>query len=196
MKTAVSLVAILFSGLIHADDIRLGEPVYGGNGCPSGTASATLSPDQKELSILFDQYSVEVGGFTGKNNDRKSCNLAIPVYVPAGYSISIYQVDYRGYALIPSGGQGQFNVEYFFAGAQGPYTRQVYNGPTDRNFLVQHNLAAEALIWTRCGESVNLRINSNVRVKSNRYNDEAYMSVDSADVASRLVYHVQWRRCW
>jgi hypothetical protein len=69
------------------DDISLGEPGYGGTGCPDGTVSVTLSPDQKSLSLLFDQYQVEVGGDTGKSFDRKSCNIAIPVHVPQGLSV-------------------------------------------------------------------------------------------------------------
>jgi hypothetical protein len=67
-----------------AGDISLGKPGYGGTGCPEGTVSATLSPDAKSLSLLFDHYQISVGGATGKSFDRKSCNIAIPVHVPQG----------------------------------------------------------------------------------------------------------------
>src|SRR5262249_52788568 len=65
---------------VDNDDIYLGIPSYGGTGCPAGTASVTLSPDAKALSILFDTYVAEVGGTSGKTLDRKSCNVAVPVH--------------------------------------------------------------------------------------------------------------------
>lgn len=194
MKGIIPLILLAFAfSEVHADDLRLGTPVYGGNGCPAGSAAITLTEDQKALSILFDQYMSQAGG--GVSLDRKSCNLAIPVHVPQGYSVSIYEVDYRGFASVPRGGQGRFNVEYFFAGASGPKTAQVFNGPHERDFLISHHLGVEAIVWSRCGEDVILRVNSSIMARSNRTLDDVFLSVDSADVQSALVYHVQWKRC-
>lgn len=68
MKSSVLLFsAMMLSAPAFADDISLGEPGYGGTGCPSGTVSVTLSPDAKSLSLLFDEYVVSVGGETGKS---------------------------------------------------------------------------------------------------------------------------------
>ncbi|MDY6900480.1 MAG: DUF4360 domain-containing protein, partial [Cyanobacteriota bacterium] len=52
---------------------------YGGNGCPDGSASVTVSPDGQELTLLFDKFIAE-----GNNprESRKSCNLTIPIKVP------------------------------------------------------------------------------------------------------------------
>ena len=75
------------------DDVRLGNPSYGGSGCPQGTASTALSPDAKSLSILFDEYIVEAGGRGGRRTARKACNVAIPVHVPQGFSVSIFKID-------------------------------------------------------------------------------------------------------
>ena len=98
MKKILAIAALLISGsfasLSYAqDDIALGNPGYGGTGCPDGTASVTLSPDQKSLSILFDVFVVEAGGATNKSFDRKVCNVAIPVHVPQGISVSVHAID-------------------------------------------------------------------------------------------------------
>ena len=94
MKKSVLLAcSLLLSAPVFADDISLGIPGYGGTGCPDGTVSATLSPDAKSLSLLFDQYQVSVGGTTGRSFDRRSCNIAIPVHVPQGLSVSILKID-------------------------------------------------------------------------------------------------------
>ena len=74
MKTRIGILLSLFSALAAqsalADTIQLGQPAYGGTGCPAGTASVSLSPDNQAISILFDQYVVEAGG--AKGFDRKN----------------------------------------------------------------------------------------------------------------------------
>jgi hypothetical protein len=195
MKKIIVLAAALIATSANADDLRLGYPAYGGNGCPQGTASAVLSPDQKTLSILFDQYSVEAGRTTGRPVDRKSCNIAIPVHVPSGYSISLFQVDYRGYNSLPQGASSRLNVDYFFAGMRGPSYSRTFYGSQNQNYLVSNSLAGSSLVWSPCGAETNLRINSSLMAQSNSFNEQTLATVDSADLRSGLIYHIQWRRC-
>lgn len=198
MKKILAIAALLigssFAGTAFADDIALGEPGYGGTGCPDGSASVTLSPDAKSLSILFDEYYVEAGGSTNKSLDRKSCNIAIPVHVPQGLSVSILTIDYRGYNSLPSGARSVFNVEYFFAGARGPTFSKTFNGKLDKDYLITNKLKASALVWSKCGADVNLRTNSSIRVQT-KQNKEALATVDSQDVSAAIVYALQWKKC-
>jgi hypothetical protein len=198
MKKILAIAALLlassFAGASYADDIALGEPGYGGTGCPDGSASVTLSPDAKSLSILFDEYYVEAGGSTNKSFERKSCNIAIPVHVPQGLSVSILTIDYRGYNNIPSGGKTTFGVEYFFAGQKGPTFNKTFNGPLDKDYLITNKLQASALVWSACGADVNLRTNSSIRVQT-RQNKEALATVDSEDINAAIKYQLQWKKC-
>jgi hypothetical protein len=194
-KFLLSLAVVLVALPSFADDIRLGNPSYGGTGCPGGSASAALSPDQKSLSILFDSYVVEAGGNTGRQTDRKTCNVAVPVHVPQGLSLSIIQVDYRGFNSLPYGAYSQFNVEYFFAGTRGPSYSRTFNGPLTSNYLLTNTLAASAIVWSPCGADVILRSNSNMLVRTNGQNQQAMATVDSIDIRAGLVYSLQWRRC-
>ncbi len=61
MKRIALLVGLMFAGTAsaQAQQITLGQPGYGGTGCPAGSVSVTLSPDQTSLSLLFDGYIVE-----------------------------------------------------------------------------------------------------------------------------------------
>ena len=111
------------------------------------SASAVLSPDNKTLSMLFDQYQLQVGGTSGKSFDRKSCNIAIPVHVPQGYSVSVLQVDYRGFNHLPRNASSQFSVEYFFAGSRGPTFNRGFRGPLDTDYTITNLLAATATVW-------------------------------------------------
>lgn len=198
MKALAALASLLLVGgltsFAHADDIALGQPGYGGTGCPGGSVSATLSPDSKSLSILFDQYQVEAGGDTGKSFDRKSCNIAIPVHVPQGLSVSILAIDYRGYNNVPTGGSTDFNVEYFFAGSRGPVFKKTFRGPIDEDYTIHNELTAQAMVFSQCGVDVNLRTNSSIRVAT-KANKQALATVDSEDVNAAIVYQLQWKKC-
>ena len=198
MKKLLAIAALLIgssvAGASYADDIALGEPGYGGTGCPDGSASVTLSPDAKTLSILFDEYYVEAGGSTNKSLERKSCNVAIPVHVPQGLSVSVLTVDYRGYNSLPAGASSTFSVEYFFAGIQGPKFNKTFNGALDKDYLITNKLQASALVWSACGADVNLRTNSSIRVRTTQ-NKEALATVDSEDIKAAIKYQFQWKKC-
>jgi hypothetical protein len=197
VAVAAFILASAFASLAVAqdpNDIALGEPGYGGNGCPAGSVSATLSPDAKSLSLLFDEYIVEAGGESGRSFDRKSCNIAIPVFVPQGLSISVITIDYRGYNNLPTGARSEFNVEYFFAGARGPSFRRTFNGVLDEDYMIRNELTAQAVVWSDCGADVNLRTNSSIRVTT-RNNRQALATVDSQDVSAAIIYQLQWRPC-
>ncbi len=198
MKTMLASLAMLAALAMalpaSADTIFLGAPGYGGSGCPAGSVSVTLSPDQKALSLLFDEYTVDAGGATGRSFDRKSCNVAIPVHVPQGRSVSILTVDYRGYNHLANWASSQFNVEYFFAGGRGPAFRKSFYGPLDSDYMITNELVADALVWSGCGVDVNLRTNSSMKVNTVN-NAEASATVDSEDVKAAIIYHLQWRTC-
>jgi len=200
MKLLSSVLSMLLvAGSLTAQaqsGMKIGQPAYGGTGCPAGSASVTLSPDESALSILFDSYLAEAGSATGKTVDRKSCNISIPVQVPNGYSVAIFQVDYRGFNLIPAAGAyTRMDTEYFWAGSRGPRFARVYSGPTADNYTLSDGLVAQSLVWTPCGASVNLRVNSSVMAQTNRRGEQTMITVDSADLTSGLVYHLQFRRC-
>ena len=104
--------------------------------------------------------------------------VAIPVHVPQGRSVSVLAIDYRGFNQLPRGARSQFNVEYFFAGTRGPSFAQTFTGPKEKDYLISNKLVADSLIWSACGEDVNLRTNSSIRVNTSK-NQEAMATVDT-----------------
>jgi hypothetical protein len=193
MKNFILGLLIALPVLGFADDIRLGTPGYGGTGCPSGSASVTLSPDQKSLSIIFDSFMVESDRH--RRIDRKNCNIAIPVHVPQGYSISIIDTDYRGFVSLPRGATARFSAEYFFAGIVGPKIDRTFSGRQDTDYIVRAPIGVEALVWSGCGADVNLRVNTSMMARTNSAGETTLATVDSADFNAGIVYHLQWKRC-
>lgn len=193
---ALALLSGALAAPARADDIRFGEPAYGGTGCPAGTGSAVVSPDGHSLSLLFDEYEAEAGGATGRSVDTKSCNIAIPVHVPQGYSVSVLSLPVRGFLGLPRGARATASVETFFAGQAGPrYSRQ-FRGPRNEDYLLANPLAAGALTWSPCGADVILRANTSVTVEANRRGEQALatMSFGEPDGSGALI-QLQWKRC-
>ncbi|MEC7276683.1 MAG: DUF4360 domain-containing protein [Bdellovibrionota bacterium] len=196
LLSAITLATLLLSSAgANENDIYLGEPGYGGSGCPAGTAMATLSPDKKALSIIFDEYFVEAGAVNRKRLARKNCSIAIPVHVPQGFSVSIIDVDYRGYVSLPRRAQARFSAEYFFAGIRGPRYTKTFRGQTDKDYVLRNQLGLQATVWSKCGADVNLRVNSSMMVRVASTRDDALATVDSADFRSGIKYKLQWKRC-
>lgn len=193
-----ALVSLFALGAHAADDISLGEPSYGGTGCPQGSVGITLSPDAKVLSLIFDSYVAEAGKSAGKTLQRQTCNLSVPIHVPQGMSVSVLKVDYRGYVYAPKGTSAQFNVEYFlksFNGSTtGPKVSKSFSN-YDNDYIISNQLGLQAVVWSACGEDVNLRVNSSMTAKSNAKKDDVLATVDSVDVAGGIIYQLQWQKC-
>ena len=160
------------------DKLTIGDPDYGGTGCPAGTASATVSPDGQELSVLFDQYVA--------NNGRKNCALTIPLHVPNGFQVAIYTMDYRGYVAPRT--IGKFTTDYFFAGQRSTPSTKTFRGET--NYSTRDTIGTMTNVWSRCGDNLNMRINTGM-VASGRGD----ASVDSVDAAAGIIYHIRYRAC-
>ncbi|WP_293156173.1 MULTISPECIES: DUF4360 domain-containing protein [unclassified Microcoleus] len=184
LLATVLTTAAISPALAANPSVQILGASYGGSGCPDRSASVSVSPDGQELSILFDKF-VAQGNVSAET--RKSCNLSIPIKVPQGFQISIYDADYRGYVAPKT--TGNLRAEYFFAGTKGPVFSRTFNGET--NYNVRDSLATVADVWSRCGDSVNMRVNASMTARG-----AGTATVDSFDLAHRgLVYHVKYRTC-
>jgi hypothetical protein len=171
-----------------AQAASLGKIGYGGSGCPGGSASVSLSGNS--LSLRFTQFRATAGG--KDTFGRVSCNLAIPLRVPAGLSVSIASVSYRGTSSLPSGASGVLSTELFVTGGQGPIISRSFKGPSSGRFA--STVSTMAPVWSACGADVNLRVNSSLRVTTSG-GRSASLSVRSQEVSSALVYVLKWRSC-
>jgi Domain of unknown function (DUF4360) len=179
-----ALVTLPIAPALAESQVQIQGASYGGSGCPDRSASVSVSPDGQELTVLFDKFSA-LGN--DPSQSRKSCNLSIPIKVPEGFQISLYDADYRGY-VAPST-SGTLRAEYFFAGNRGPVFQRTFNG--ENNYNVRDSLATVADVWSACGDSTNMRVNASMAARG-----KGAATVDSFDLAHRgLVYHIKYRAC-
>lgn len=185
LASMTALSAMLSPAMaVSTSRVEIAGASYGGSGCPNESASVSVSPDGQELSILFDEF---IASGQDYRDSRKSCNLSIPIKVPEGFQISLYDADYRGY--VSPGTTGRLRAEYFFAGARGPLFSRTFRGETDYN--VRDQLVTVADVWSACGDSVNMRVNASMSAFG-----RGIATVDSFDLSHRgLVYHIKYRRC-
>lgn len=104
MVLAISII-LIFAATAEAQlPFQLGQPVMSGNGCPAGTSSASISPDGTAISVLFDQFGLDI--FRGRHTlemMRRNCSFHIPLYLAPGYNLEVQNIDYRGFANLPGG---------------------------------------------------------------------------------------------
>src|SRR5210317_411071 len=103
MKPLTFIFAFLMAtSTIKADtNFRFKDINLLGKGCPDGTFSVVKSPDDQTVSIIFDQFSVEVPQ-ENKLIDSKSCDIHISSILKNNERVTSIDidVDYRGFVSI------------------------------------------------------------------------------------------------
>ncbi len=199
MKSLLTIAAVLLSVSAANAQISLGQPVYGGTGCPAGSASVSLTEDAQTLSILFDSFVVQAPTMQGAAFDRKSCNLRIPVRVGPGYQVALIAFDYNGFAAIPTGGRGQFQARYSYVGQARPAVfNKTFSGGQANNYSLKNELISTSIDWSPCstGKDLMMTVDANILAMTNTRQDAAQLSIDSVDVSTGLLYKYQLRRCF
>jgi hypothetical protein len=183
-----------FSKALHQND---GKVLNRGNGCPS-TVSATFSPDRKSVSVLFDDFTAEAGVGVGRNSDTKSCEVSIPLLVPDNMSVSVQQVNYRGFYSVPQGGRFELTsmtsaiprlsfLALFPFGTNAimkesidlaEHKKVVVGSSTDNFDLVLDNTLPQK---SACGGIARLNILTTLKVTSNNSGDQTIATVDTMD---------------
>ncbi len=132
MKIFISLFTLLlivFSYRSFSSDLfQFSNPLFKGSGYPKGSASTTLSPDNQEVSVLFDQFFLEVPQYNGGNarNSFKMCDMLFSAIVPNNHKIKslIVSIDFRGNTYIEKKAQALFRTQFIsFKGPRGTNNR-------------------------------------------------------------------------
>src|SRR5690606_23116287 len=95
---------------------------------------------------------------------RKSCDLAIVMNFPPGWSFTVATADYRGFGELDGGVVGTQLSSYFFAGSSGPAFRTQLIGPISQNYARRDTLGLDAAVFSPCGRDATLRIHTESRV--------------------------------
>jgi hypothetical protein len=185
MKITVLLFAFMVSVTAQAQNLIVGQPVYGGSGCPAGSAEMTMSPDQQEFVLAPSRFRAQSGPRAGKRMDRKACAVTIPVQVPQGYQVAL-TTETIGSVVVGSRAQASFTEELFSAGMRGPLIAKKFRNQTDSEIHVDTDseIFESQYGWSMCGASANLRANLSLATQG-----EAFASID--EIHFKLI----WKAC-
>lgn len=197
LALAAGVIANGFGNDIGPDpsQVSIQKIAYAGSGCRAGTVSDLMSPDAKSFTLLFDSYIAEAGPGIPLSESRKNCQIGVDMRFPQGWSFTVFEVDYRGYARLDRGTTGLQKTDYYFAGQSKSASLQSnFFGAVDRDYQVRDTLGISSLVWSPCGVTRALVMNTQVRVTA-RGQQRALMTVDSINGELTHKYGIQWQRC-
>ena len=170
-----------------------------GSGCPAGSYKILPSEDNTAFTVIYSEYTAQVGPDTKVSDRRKNCQLALDIRVPGGFTYTIAQVDYRGYAELAPGASGVQAAGYYFAGSsQTARSQHNLKGPMDGYWQRNDELDITSLNYKPCGVEVNLNINTELRVNggsSNVKTTTSMLTMDSTDWSTKTIFHLSWKKC-
>lgn len=169
---------------------------FAGTGCPAGSVAGVFASDLTAFRMYLDDFVAETGPGVPLSAKRKNCQISVDFDFPAGWSFALGSVEYRGYVGLDAGVTASQTSTYYFQGsaAQARLSTSL-RGPLSANYKIKDTLAIEGLVWSPCGLSRALNINSQVRVDSAGASRSGVIALDRIDARIAHVYGVQWRRC-
>jgi hypothetical protein len=206
MKTTLFAIFTLFSSALWAQGAPVGAQIInvttGGPGCRGATATAVLSPDSRELSILFDNFILEADGSNvnpGNLRAETSCTAQIEFRIPRGWQMALVAVDYRGFAAIPARAVGYQRFLYQAPNMPIVSMREAtFRGPLNNNYSFTAQQKPGRSAWTPCGLSdfrLPMTAVLGVYYSQRGYYPAAQMALDSQDLSMSQGFQVAWQRC-
>lgn len=179
--------------------VKINKIIYGGSGCPQNSVSSSIADNGLNFGVSFDNYIAGIGnGFT-RHDKRKNCELRVELTVPSGYSYTIVDVNYRGYADLDYGINGTFKTRYHFQGETdlAELTRSV-RGSIDHDFIVSDSLDFESFVWSECGTTAPVVLTTQHNLKKT-HNASSYaegvIGMDSVESKLTHQYGLKWKHC-
>jgi len=178
------------------NQVTIGKITYGGTGCPQGTVGSFVAADRQTFTLIFDNFVASIGPGVAITENRKNCQLNLELNYPGGFQYSILSTMYRGYVDVDKGVTARQQATYYFSGE----TAQISSGtnmvgPKSGDYAITDSLPLTSTIWSPCGVTTALNINSQVRLTSSKSSASGVITDDSIDGKIAFQVGVQWQAC-
>lgn len=174
-----------------------------GSGCGSAASNASITDDGQTLSLLFDNYGIEIG--QGSANPQatslqKDCRVLIDVDVKAGVQYALQQTDYRGFAAVPASAVAMHRFTQVIPNQPVASMREAtINGPQSGDYAVSVKQKPGRLIYSTCNaKSQTIELLSTLSVQYLRGTTDrtiAMINLDSVDTGLASSFQLSWRPC-
>lgn len=174
-----------------------------GKGCEQTTASVALSENLLDLSILFDNYFVEIGQGSQNPNAaslQKDCYVQLQVQIPQGWQMAFRSVDYRGFVAVPASAWAFHRFSILAQGQPIASLREaIVKGPNNTNYTVHVEQRPDRYTFTKCNQAVqtvNLLSQLGVAYYPKlKDRSIAQIALDSNDLSLAQNFSVVWKPC-
>ena len=204
LKSLMIISTVILTGTqLFAQSVFIRGVRLTGSGCGPAAASALVTPDGKTMSVLFDNYSAEIG--QGSANPQlktiqKDCRVLIDVDVPAGFQYALQETDYRGFAALPASAYGFHRFTQVMPNQPIATMREAQlRGPTSGNYTVAVVQKPGRLIYSSCNQkSQTIELFSQLSVSylpNSQDRTMAVINLDSVDTGVSSSFKLSWRGC-
>ena len=184
---------------VEAGPLKIGKPAFAGTGCPVGQTTAKVRPDSEDADVTGEVKSnaAQAGGPSAATALR-TCNLALPVEVPAGFQAALAGARFEGAYQLPSGAKAVLRTEHAVVGGSGLKREQrLVASANALSGTFENELNLDDVVWTSCaGGAFNLRSNLSVALTNpSRLTAATFGFGAPESKTTELKYKVEWRKC-
>lgn len=159
-----------------------------GSGCPAGTTTVAMSPDNQAFTVTYSDFLVQAKGVEAK----KSCTIALRLNHTAGYTYGIAATDYRGFAHLVDGARGVERNSYRFPGFPTRHSTHTYQAPMSDNWQVTDT--PDGVAHGPCKDRKPLTIEAELKV-TGKGAATSFMTMDSTDSSVSTTFRLSWKKC-
>ncbi|MEI6806502.1 MAG: DUF4360 domain-containing protein [Myxococcaceae bacterium] len=138
-------------------ETEIQAPVYAGSGCEAGTIEPFFGSEREMIYFGTPAYKAEAG-------KQKNCMLVLPVQAAPKTKVAIVSLKVKTSSALLEDSNAVFQAELFMAGLRTPAMNILFEGPLTTEDTVVLIPEDRYLIWSGCGQSANLRVNSSLTV--------------------------------
>jgi hypothetical protein len=177
--------------------VSLENIAYAGSGCKAGTVHTHPSTDWTGIRLTFDNYKPSIGPSVPFAEKRKNCNVGIKIRYPPGYQYTLYQLELSRRWDLEAKAKYYCRSTYWFTGFATRATLQVsLAGPFTGYASVRDTLPDKSLVWSPCGGSATLNINTEVSLESSSSQGMFSPPWDpEPEEPLQAYYGISWRKC-
>ena len=188
-----------------------------GTGCPAGSVTSIVSPDGQSMSLLFDEFRVEIPNYhpTGANASiyeaQKNCNISFTTTLPAGRLATAIGISLqaRGNTMTDAGIQSYFTTILVghrgLANSVGPQAKviekKMWMGRTavGEDWVTNTNVSVP--LKSSCSSSTNkaikfeLKNHLQAKIQTSDATKSGIITVDSNDARGMLTFTLSTTPC-
>ncbi|KAF8464253.1 hypothetical protein BDZ91DRAFT_697864 [Kalaharituber pfeilii] len=207
-KTIIALV-LLFSAVLGyalplSDIVERQDPPwpavnieaigYAGSGCPANSVNIVPQNNFQEVKLEFISYVAMIGPHIPQSENRKNCAITLLISHPPGWSIAVYQADYKGRLQLDDGVDATQRSEYWWDGDTAELESNWFGPQPWQDYSFTDILNKE--VWSSCKGNSLLKANTQIRLDNSKNPDgSGFITTDSITNKVTHICYLKWKKC-